>query len=74
MANLLHSTSDVVLRVRGLDADEEEEPGIDRAHDDTIYLDGGPGHALHDDPHGWRLWQPNRVVPWLGSRPIPQNC
>jgi hypothetical protein len=29
---------------------------------------------LHDDPHGWRLWQPNRVVPWLGSRPIPQNC
>ena len=72
MANLLHCTSYVVLRVRGLDADEEEEPGIDRAHNDTSYLDGGSGHALHHDPHGWRLWQPNRVVLWRGNRPIPQ--
>jgi hypothetical protein len=29
---------------------------------------------LHHDPHGRRLWQPNRVVPWRGNRPIPQLC
>ncbi len=74
MANLVHRSSDVLHRVRGLDADEEEEPGIDRAHNETIYLDEGSRHALHHDPHGWRLWQPNRVLPWLRSRPNPQNC
>jgi len=74
MTDLVDCSSDVVLGVRGLDANEEEEPGIDRAHDETVYLDGGSRHALHDDPHGWRLWQPNRVLPWLGSRPNPQNC
>ena len=40
MADLLHSTSNVVLHVRRLDTDEKKEPGIDRAHDDTTYLDG----------------------------------
>ena len=74
MANLLHSTSNVVLHVQRLDTDEKKEPGIDRAHDDTTYLDGGSRHALHHDPHGRRLWQPNRVVSWLGNRPNPQNC
>jgi hypothetical protein len=29
---------------------------------------------LRHDPQGSRLWHPNRVVPWRGSRLIPQHC